>query len=113
MQVASPAGGHVGGIDEALAILRLGADDWSALEVNALYEGDRFDAWETVLTIEGPYEAFAHLETLYVGARHDHYAMQPGDGYSALVAGAQAVTTEGQGAFWGSAKMVGGAPHAL
>jgi nicotinate phosphoribosyltransferase len=106
-----------------------------------LYEGDRFDAWETVLTIEGPYEAFAHLETLYVGvlgrrtrvcssvrlaveaarpkpvlflgARHDHYAMQAGDGYSALVAGAQALSTAAGGAFWASPKLVGGAPHAL
>ena len=140
MQVASPTGGHLGGVDEALAILKAGVDDWGALDVSALYEGDRFDAWETVLTVEGPYEAFAHLETLYVGvlarrtrvcasvrlaveaarskpilffgARHDHYAMQPGDGYSAFVAGAQAVSTEAHGAFWGSAKLVGGAPHA-
>jgi nicotinate phosphoribosyltransferase len=141
LQVAAPVGGHVGGVDEAIAILRLGADDWSLLEVNALYEGDRFDPWETVLTIEGPYETFAHLETLYVGvldrrtrvcanvrlaieaarpkpvlflgARQDHFAMQAGDGYSALVAGAQAVSTEAQGAFWSSAKLVGGAPHGL
>jgi nicotinate phosphoribosyltransferase len=141
MQVASPVGGHLGGIDEAIAILKLGADEWGALEVNALYEGDRFEPWETVLVIEGPYEAFAHLETLYVGvlarrtrvcsnvrsaieaarpkpilflgARHDHFAMQPGDGYSALVAGAQAVSTEAAGAFWSAAKLVGAAPHAL
>jgi nicotinate phosphoribosyltransferase len=141
LQVAAPVGGHVGGVDEAIAILKLGADDWSLLEVNALYEGDRFEPWETVLAIEGPYEAFAHLETLYVGvlarrtrvcsnvrsaieaarpkpilflgARHDHFAMQPGDGYSAFVAGAQAVSTEAAGAFWSSAKLVGGAPHAL
>jgi nicotinate phosphoribosyltransferase len=141
MQVAAPAGGHLGGVDEAIAILKVGADDWSALEVNALYEGDRFEPWETVLTIEGPYAAFAHLETLYVGvlgrrtrvcssvrlaveaarpkpvlflgARHDHYGMQPGDGYCALLAGAQAVSTEAHGAFWGSPKVVGGAPHAL
>jgi nicotinate phosphoribosyltransferase len=141
VQVTAPVGGHVGGVDEAIAILKLGSDDWSQLEVNALYEGDRFDPWETVLTIDGPYEAFAHLETLYVGvfarrtrvcssvrlaveaarpkpifflgARHDHYAMQPGDGYSALVAGAQAVSTDAQGAFWSAPKVVGSAPHAL
>jgi nicotinate phosphoribosyltransferase len=141
LQVASPLGGHVGGVDEVVAILKVGADDWSLLEVNALYEGDRFEPWETVLTIEGPYETFAHLETLYVGvlarrtrvcssvrlaieaarpkpvfflgARHDHYVMQPGDGYSALVAGAHAISTEAQGAFWSAPKLVGGAPHAL
>jgi nicotinate phosphoribosyltransferase len=39
--------------------------------------------------------------------------MQPGDGYSALVAGAHAVSTAAQAAFWGSARLVGGAPHAL
>src|SRR5688572_4522279 len=141
VQVASPVGGHVGGVDEPIAVLKLGVDDWSALEVSALYEGDRFDPWDSVLSIEGPYEAFAHLETLYVGvlarrtrvcsnvrsaieaartkpilflgARHDHFAMQPGAGYSALVAGALAVSTEAYGSFWGSAKLVGGAPHAL
>jgi nicotinate phosphoribosyltransferase len=140
-QVASPVGGHLGGVDEAIAIIKLGADEWGALEVNALYEGDRFEPWETVLTIDGPYAAFAHLETLYVGvlarrtricsnvrsaieaarpkpilflgARDDHFAMQPGDGYSALVAGAQAVSTDAQAAFWGSAKLVGSAPHSL
>jgi nicotinate phosphoribosyltransferase len=141
MQVASPTPGLLGGIDEAIAILKLGVADWSALEVTAMYEGDRVESWETVLTIDGPYEAFAHLETLYVGvlarrtlvcsgvrqaveaarpkpvlflgARHDHYAMQPGDGYSALVAGAQAVSTQAHGGFWASPKLVGGAPHAL
>ena len=141
VQVASAIGGHVAGVDEAVAILKVGAADWSQLEVNALYEGDRFDPWETVLTIEGPYDAFAHLETLYVGvldrrtrvcssvraaveaarpkpvfflgARHDHHVMQPGDGYSALVAGAQGVSTEAHGAFWSSPKVVGGPPHAL
>jgi nicotinate phosphoribosyltransferase len=141
VQVASPVGGHLGGVDEAVAILKLAVDDWSSLEVNALYEGDRFEPWETVLSIEGPYETFAHLETLYVGvlarrtrlcsnmrsaieaarpkpvlflgARHDHYALQPGDGYSALVAGAHAVSTDAHGAFWSSAKLVGAAPHSL
>ena len=141
MQVASTAGGHLGGIDEAIAILKLGADDWSQLEVHALYEGDRFEAWETVLTIEGLYEAFAQLETMYVGvlarrtrvcstvrlaveaarpkpvfflgARHDHHATQSGDGYSALVAGAQGVTTDAQASSWSSAKLVGSPPHAL
>ena len=49
-------------------MLKLCADDWSALTVNALYEGDRFEGWDTVLTIEGPYEALRHLETLCLGA---------------------------------------------
>ena len=140
VQVACSSGGHLGGVDEAIAILKLGADDWAGLEVHALYEGDRFDAWETVLTIEGPYETFAHLETVYAGvlgrrtrvassvrvaveaARpkpvfffgtgHEHYAMQPGDGYSALVAGAQAVSSEAQRSLW-DATLVGTPPYGL
>ena len=32
--------------------------------VHALYEGDLVEAWDTVMTIEGDYAAFAHLETL-------------------------------------------------
>src|SRR5204862_6307529 len=106
----------LGGIDEAIAILKLCSDDWDALTVHALYEGDRVEPWETVLTIEGDYTLFAHLETVYLGvlarrtlitanvtrvveaangkpiifmpARHDHHRVQTGDGYAAYVAGA-------------------------
>src|SRR6185369_14033315 len=68
MQFSGKDDGWVSGIDEAIAILKLCSDDWSALAVNALYEGDYFEAWDSVLTIEGPYEAFGHLETLCLGA---------------------------------------------
>ena len=140
-QIAASQSGHLGGVDEAVAILKLGARDWGALEVAALYEGDRFDACETVMTIEGPYAAFAHLETLcagvlarrtricsglrlaveaarpkpvfFVGGGDDHFAVQAGDGFSALVAGVAGVSTEAQATFWSSAKIVGGAPHGL
>ncbi len=67
----------LGGIDEALAILRLcsgrrrsdGGWDagWEHLEVRALHDGDEVAPWETVLTIRGDYSLFAHLETLYLG----------------------------------------------
>src|SRR6266567_4849968 len=111
LQFTGASTAYLGGVDEAVAILKLCADDWSTLAVHALYEGDWYDDWETVLTIEGPYETFAHLETLYLGvlgrrtrictnaraaveaarpkpvfffgARDDHYLAQPGDGYSA------------------------------
>ena len=43
------------------------AEDWEALTVHALYDGDRLEPWETVLTIEGDYTLFAHLETAYLG----------------------------------------------
>jgi len=83
--------------------------------VHALHDGDRIEPWETVMTIEGDYTLFAHLETAYLGvlsrrtlitsnvvrvleaangkplifmpARHDHHRVQTGDGYAAYVAG--------------------------
>src|SRR5437016_6414115 len=108
MQVFGKAHAFLGGIDEAIAILKLCSMEWPELEVYALYDGDEIAPWETVLLIEGPYDAFAHLETLYLGvlarrtkvgtntrlvveaarpkqvmffpARHDHWLVQTGDG---------------------------------
>jgi nicotinate phosphoribosyltransferase len=116
MQVFQKQKAVLGGIDEAIAILKLCADDWDALTVHALYDGDGIEPWETVMTIEGDYTLFAHLETVYLGtlarrtlistnvtrlleaangktilfmpARHDHHRVQTGDGYAAHVAGA-------------------------
>src|SRR5690348_15273389 len=68
MQFTGKDEGWVSGVDEAVALLKLCADDWNALTVNALYDGDRYESWDTVLTVEGPYESFAHLETLCLGA---------------------------------------------
>jgi nicotinate phosphoribosyltransferase len=115
MQVFQKREAYLGGMDEALAILKLCSHDWDDLTVHALYDGDRIDPWETVMTIEGDYTHFAHLETLYLGtlarrtlittnvvrvleaangkqiifmpARHDHHRIQTGDGYAAHVAG--------------------------
>jgi nicotinate phosphoribosyltransferase len=140
MQVFGKVPAFLGGVDEAIAILKLCAVDWSELEVYALYDGDEVDPWETVLLIEGPYDAFAHLETLYLGvlsrrtrvgtntrrvveaaapkevmffpARHDHWLIQTGDGYAAHVAGAIGVSTDAQASWWGS-QGVGTVPHAL
>ena len=130
VQVTCTRDAWIGGIDEAIAVLRLCSDDWSALTVHALYEGDRVDAYDTVMTIEGPYESFAHLDTVYLGvltrgtglvtsmrglvdaarpkpviffpARQDHWRLQPGDGYAALVAGASGVSTLAQSARGGN-----------
>ena len=116
MQVFQKHHAVLGGMDEAIAILKLCSEDWDALTVHALYDGDRIDPWETVMTIEGDYTLFAHLETVYLGvlarrtlistnvtrvleaaagkpiifmpARHDHHRVQTGDGYAAHVAGA-------------------------
>ncbi len=115
MQVFQKKDGWLGGMDEALAILKLCAHGWEDLTVRALYDGDRIEPWETVMTIEGDYTRFAHLETLYLGvlarrtlvttnviqvlqaakpkpvifmpARHDHWRVQTGDGYAAYLAG--------------------------
>ena len=67
----------LGGIDEAIAILRecSGHRDehgiwqcgWDDLEVCALYEGDEIGPKEAVLTIRGDYSLFVHLETVYLG----------------------------------------------
>jgi nicotinate phosphoribosyltransferase len=116
MQVFQRNSAVLGGMDEAIAILKLCSDDWDALTVHALYDGDEIEPWETTMTIEGDYTLFAHLETLYLGvlarrtlistnvrrvveaangkpiifmpARHDHHRVQTGDGYAAHVAGA-------------------------
>ena len=45
----------LGGMDEAIAILRLCSHDPGGLTIRALHDGDRLEPWETVLTIEGDY----------------------------------------------------------
>jgi nicotinate phosphoribosyltransferase len=140
MQVFGKQHAFLGGIDEAIAILKLCSFDWEALEVSALYDGDEISPWETVMLIEGPYDLFAHLETLYLGvlarrtrvgtntrrvveaaapkevmffpARHDHWLVQTGDGYAAHIAGAIGVSTDAQASWWGSSG-IGTVPHAL
>jgi nicotinate phosphoribosyltransferase len=116
MQVFQKHRSVLGGMDEAIAILKLCSHDWDELTVHALYDGDEISPYETVMTIEGDYTLFAHLETCYLGvlsrrtlistnvrrvieaanrkpiifmpARHDHHRIQTGDGYAAHVAGA-------------------------
>jgi nicotinate phosphoribosyltransferase len=115
MQVFQKRSAYLGGMDEAIAILKLCSHDWEALTVHALHDGEQIEPWETVMTIEGDYTLFGHLETLYLGvlarrtlittnvvavleaakgkpvifmpARHDHWKVQTGDGYAAYVAG--------------------------
>jgi nicotinate phosphoribosyltransferase len=140
MQVFQKHRSILGGVDEAVAILKLCSDDWDALEVHALHEGDPIAPMETVMTIEGDYSLFAHLETVYLGcmarrslimrnvrevvdaaagkpilffpARHDHWLVQTGDGWSAHVAGAIGVSTDAQASWWGGVG-VGTVPHGL
>ena len=149
MQVFQKQDSILGGIDEAIAILKLCAGHreggewipgWDDLVVHALHEGDRVAARETVMTIEGDYSLFAHLETVYLGslarrslimrnvaevveaargkqifyfpARHDHWLVQTGDGWSAHVAGAIGVSTDAQASWWGG-RGIGTVPHGL
>ena len=115
MQVFQKRHAWRGGMDEAIAILKLCSHDYDGLEIRALYDGDTIEPYEPVMHIEGDYTAFAHLETAYLGtlarrtlittnvvhvlqaangkpiifmpARHDHHRVQAGDGYAAYVAG--------------------------
>jgi nicotinate phosphoribosyltransferase len=150
MQVFQKHDSLLGGIDEAIAVLKTGAGrtspdgvwvpGWDELVVHALYEGDPIAPLETVLTIEGDYSLFAHLETVYLGtmarrslvmrnvrdvvdaargkpilffpARHDHWLVQTGDGWAAHVAGVIGVSTDAQASWWGG-RGVGTVPHAL
>ena len=150
MQVFQRKESVLGGIDEAIAVLKQCAgyrgedgrwvNTFKELEVHALYEGDEISPWETVMTIEGDYSYFAHLETVYLGclarrtlimrnvhevveaargkpilyfpARHDHWLVQTGDGWAAHVAGAIGVSTDAQASWWGG-RGVGTVPHGL
>jgi nicotinate phosphoribosyltransferase len=77
MQVFQRRDSILGGVDEAVAVLRQCAgrrpldggweDGWDQLDVRALHEGDEISPWETVMTIGGDYTLFAHLETVYLG----------------------------------------------
>src|SRR3954467_5242053 len=149
MQVFQKQEAILGGVDEAIAVLKQCAgrhvdggweEGWDELEVRALHEGDEISPRETVMTIEGDYGLFAHLETVYLGcmarrtlvmrnvkavvdaahgkpilffpARHDHWLVQTGDGWAAHVAGAIGVSTDAQASWWGG-RGVGTVPHAL
>jgi nicotinate phosphoribosyltransferase len=150
MQVFQKKQSILGGIDEAIAVLKLCSgrhtdgggweNGWDELNVHALHEGDEIEPFETVMTIEGGYALFAHLETVYLGslarrslimrnvrqvvdaangkpilfmpARHDHWLVQTGDGWSAHVAGAIGVSTDAQASWWGG-RGIGTVPHGL
>ncbi len=150
VQVFQKHQSQLGGIDEAIAILKQCAGrrqtggtweaGWDRLQVHALYEGQDIEPYETVMTIEGDYSLFVHLETVYLGclarrtlimrnvrevveaargkqvlffpARHDHWLVQTGDGWAAHVAGAIGVSTDAQASWWGG-RGIGTIPHGL
>lgn len=140
VEVAGMHLGYLSGIDESIAVLKLCSDDWSALTVHALVEGDFYDEWETVMTIEGPCDSFIHLETVYLGLlsrrtavcsnaramieaarpkpvmvldpRHDGLLNQPGDGYAAASGGMVTFSTDAAASIAGK-KVVGTVPNSL
>lgn len=140
MQIFQRKEAVVCGVEEAVALLRTCAIHPERLEIKALSDGDEAAPWETVMTIEGSYADFAHLETLYLGilarqtrvatntrkvvkaagakpvlffgARYDHFSVQEEDGYAAHVGGANAVSTDANGFYFGQ-QGVGTVPHSL
>lgn len=123
-----------------LELGQLWENKFEELAVGALYDGERVAPWETVMTIDGLPQHFAHLESVYLGIlarrtlvatnvsrvveaaqgkpilffadRFDHYENQTGDGYAATVGGAYGVATDVMGEWWGK-KGMGTTPHAL
>ncbi|HEU4562755.1 MAG TPA: hypothetical protein VFS20_33300 [Longimicrobium sp.] len=109
------------------------------LEGDAINRGGG-DDWEPVMHVSGCYRGFAHLETpllgvlarrsliasntrivvdaaggkpvIFMAPRHDDWRVQTPDGYAAVVGGAQSVSSDAAGAWWG-ARGVGTMPHAM
>src|SRR3989441_2932922 len=140
MQVFQKQHAVIGGMDEAIAIVKLCSEDFSQLRVHALYDGDEVAPWETTMTIEGDYSLFARLETVYLGVlsrrtkvatnvrrvveaargkqiiffpgRHHHPLVQTGDGYAAHVSAAIGASTDAQPSCW-RGRGAGTRPHSL
>ena len=62
VQITAERSCVLGGTDESVALLKLCAGDWNALVVHSLYDGDHAEPGDTVMTLEGPYAAFAAFE---------------------------------------------------
>ncbi|MEO6447228.1 MAG: quinolinate phosphoribosyl transferase [Gemmatimonadaceae bacterium] len=149
MQVFAKQHGIIAGAYEVIRMLQtqLAAHPRSKQEysladftVETLMDGDPLTPGETTMLVTGPYIAFAHLETdylgvlarrslvatnvrrvidaaqgkpvIFMGARHDDWRVQTPDGYAARVGGAGSVSSDAGGAWWG-ASGVGTMPHAM
>ncbi|MHC5226040.1 nicotinate phosphoribosyltransferase [Ignatzschineria sp. LJL83] len=128
------------GIDEAISLLHTFANHPENLEIWALNDGDRINAFESVLTITGNYQDFGYLEgiidgilarrtsvathvlevveaagdkeIIFMGDRDDHFSQQAGDGYAAFIGGSTAQATHAMNEWWGI-EGLGTMPHAL
>lgn len=140
MQIFPRANVVLCGIDETIALLKKCSFYPENLVIHALHDGDEVEEWETVMTIEGDYADFAHLETLYLGAlarqsriatnvrkvvkaangkpvlffpaRYDIYQTQESDGYAAKIGGLSGFSTDANAKACGG-KGLGTIPHAL
>ncbi|MEO7041945.1 MAG: quinolinate phosphoribosyl transferase [Gemmatimonadaceae bacterium] len=149
MQIFAKRSGVVAGIYESIRMLetqlainpRTGARyEFDELTIDTLVDGDLIVPWEPVMHITGPYLAFAHLETdylgvlarrtliatnvrrvidasngkhvIFMGARHDDWRVQTADGFAAKIGGIASVSTDANGAWWG-ADGVGTMPHSM
>ncbi len=128
------------GVQETVYVLKKCLGKNKNIVIKSLKDGDKVKPWETVMTLEGNYADFAYYETIYLGilarrtsvatnvrkvveaargkpvlffgARFDHFLMQPGDGYAALVGGVSGVSSDANG-YWCDVKGMGTIPHAL
>ena len=128
------------GIEETKQLFQQTIDNPAKLTICSLNDGEQISAWETVMTIEGDYSLFAHLETLYLGilsrrsllatnmhncvtaakgkpvlyfgSRFDYFLNQEGDAYAVQVGRANGTSTPAGADFIGK-KAVGTIPHAL
>lgn len=149
MQLFAKHAGVLAGVYEALRMLqtqlamnpRTGARyGFNDLTIDTLVDGDTVVPWEPVMHITGPYLAFAHLETdylgviarrtliatnvrhvidaangkpvIFMGARHDDWRVQTADGFAAKIGGIASVSTDANGAWWGAGG-VGTMPHSM
>lgn len=149
MQVFAKQSGIIAGVYEVIRMLQTqlathpgGARRYAIRDftIETLVDGDPVEPFETALLITGPYVAFAHLETdylgvlarrslvatnvrrvidaargkpvIFMGARHDDWRVQTPDGYAARVGGAGSVSSDAGGEWWG-ASGVGTMPHAM
>ena len=113
---------------------------WKQIAIEAHKDGDVVGTKEPVMHISGPYQYFAHLESLYLGIlarrtlvatntkraveaamgkpviffadRFDYFLNQEGDGYAAHVGGAAGGCTQAQASRW-QGLLSGTIPHAL
>jgi nicotinate phosphoribosyltransferase len=149
MQVFAKHDGVLAGVYEVLRMLetQLAVNphtgrrySLSELTIDTLMDGDPIEPWQPVMHITGPYVAFAHLETdylgvlarrtliatnvsrvitaangkpvIFMGARHDDWRVQTADGFAAKIGGVASVSTDANGAWWGGGG-AGTMPHSM